>query len=231
MFAINHAASALLFKKHLKGEISFVWILLAVQFIELVWVFLNWFGIEHVTTENNVRYVGDIHLSYMPYSHSILSSGILVVMAGMIFWFWKKSLRITVVIMLACSSHIILDLVTHTRDLPLGFAYEHVLGLGLYSSFPLAAFLLELGFGFFCWWYARGDKTLFWVIVGLNLANISLFFPEIPGLEIYLANRPMAITFLIFAQILLTLTLIGWRAMRNPKSSKELNGYSTNTQL
>ncbi len=217
MFAINHAASSLLFKKHLRGEISFVWILLAVQFIELVWVFLNWLGIERVTTEDKVRYVGDIHLSYMPYSHSILSSAILVAIAGMVFWFWKKSIRITIIIMLACSSHIILDLVTHTQDLPLGFTYRHVLGLGLYSVFPLAAFLLEIGFGLFCWWYYRGDKTLFWIILCLNLANISLFFPDIPGLEIYLAHRPTAITILIFVQILLTLALVGWRAMRNPR--------------
>src|SRR5688500_10777753 len=216
MFAINHAASSLLFKKHLRGEISFVWILLAVQFIELVWVFLNWLGIEHVTTEDKVRYVGDIHLSYMPYSHSILSSVILVVIAGIVFWFWKKSIRITIIIMLACSSHIILDLVTHSQDLPLGFTYRRVLGLGLYSVFPLAAFLLEIGFGLFCWWYHRGDKTLFWIILGLNLANISLFFPEIPGLENYLANRPTAITILIFVQILLTLALVGWRVMRKP---------------
>ena len=121
MFAINHASSALLFKKHLNGEISFVWILLAVQFIELVWIILNWLGVERVTTENEVHYVGDIHLSYMPYSHSILSSAILVIVAGTVFWLWKKSVRIAVIVMLACSSHIILDIVTHSNDLPLGF--------------------------------------------------------------------------------------------------------------
>jgi len=51
----------------------------------------------------------------------------------------------------------------------------------LYSTYPLAAFLLELGFGLFCWWYYRGEKVLFWIILGFNLANISLFFPRDTG--------------------------------------------------
>jgi len=60
------------------------------SFIELAWVVLNWLGIERVTTEPEVRYVGDIHLVYMPYSHSVLSSAILVAIAGIVVWLWEE---------------------------------------------------------------------------------------------------------------------------------------------
>jgi len=36
-------------------------------------VLLNFLGVERTTTEREVRYVGDIHLSFMPFSHSILT--------------------------------------------------------------------------------------------------------------------------------------------------------------
>jgi len=84
----------------------------------------------------------------MPYSHSVLSSAILVAIAGIVVWLWKKSARLTVIIMLACASHILLDIVTHSKDLPLGFTYKHVLGFGLYSPIPspLSCSSLALGF-------------------------------------------------------------------------------------
>ncbi len=37
------------------------------------WVVLNFLGIEETTTEKEVRYVGDVHLLYMPFSHSVLT--------------------------------------------------------------------------------------------------------------------------------------------------------------
>jgi hypothetical protein len=36
--------------------------------MELLWVVLNYAGVERTTTEPVVRYVGDIHLAYMPFS-------------------------------------------------------------------------------------------------------------------------------------------------------------------
>lgn len=214
MFAINHAAASLIFKKHLKDEVSFIWILVAVQFVEFLWVGLNLLGIEAVTTEKTVNYVGDIHLSYMPYSHSILSSLVIAVVAGIGFWLWKRSWRVGILMALAFSSHIILDILTHAKDLPLGFGNSNFVGLELYSSLPFLGFIIELSFGLFCWWYYGRDKLLFWIILLFNLANLSMFLPQIPGLESYMANRPTLLVFVILAQILVTLTLIGWATTR-----------------
>ncbi len=57
-----------------------VWILIAVQLIEVLWVVLNFLGIEKTVTETTVRYVGDIHLSYMPFSHSLFLPWFLVLL-------------------------------------------------------------------------------------------------------------------------------------------------------
>lgn len=209
MFAINHASASLLFKKHTRNEVSFVWLLVAVQFIELLWVTFNLLGIEKVTTEAAVHYVGDIHLSYMPYSHSILSSAILsgAVLIGFGLW---KSWRIGIIMGLALLSHIILDFITHTQDLPLGYANDYFVGLGLYDKLPILGFFLELGFGLFCWWYVKGSRTLFWIILIFNLANLTMFLPQVDGLEAMMANQPTLIVVVILIQIVVTLALVGW---------------------
>lgn len=210
MFAINHAASALIFKKHLNDQVSFVWILLAVQFVELLWVVFNVLGIERTTTQDTVRYVGDIHLSHMPYSHSVLSSIVLTIGVGLAFWLWKRSWKIGIGMGLAVLSHILLDILTHAKDLPLGFSNTHFIGMGLYENKPIVGFLVELTFGVGCWWYYKGNKTLLWVIILFNISNISMFIPDLPGLEVFMAHRPKMITLVILSQILVTLWLVGW---------------------
>ena len=67
MFAIDHAATALLIQRRYQ-DVPFVPILLSVQAMEVLWVVLNYLGIERTTTESVVRYVGDIHLEFMPWT-------------------------------------------------------------------------------------------------------------------------------------------------------------------
>jgi hypothetical protein len=211
MFAINHAASALLFKKHLKNnELPFIWILIGVQFIELLWVTLNLVGVEKTTTENAVHYVGDIHLSYMPYSHSIISSLIIAFAAGIFTFIKKKEMRLKFIINNDILTHIILDIVTHNHDVPYTFSNKVHLGLSLYQNYPLIAFMLEITFGLFCWWYYGGNFKLVITILLFNLANLSLFFPGIPGPEALLAHQPKLITLVILFQILITMYLV-WK--------------------
>ncbi|HMU45978.1 MAG TPA: hypothetical protein PKC72_06395 [Chitinophagaceae bacterium] len=209
MFAINHAAAALLFKKNTENRISFFWVLLAVQFVEFLWVLFNFLGIEKTTTEDKVKFVGDIHLSYIPYSHSVLSSLIIATVAILIFRLWKNSWKLGLWIGLAFFSHIILDIITHAKDIPLGFNNSEFIGLGHYSSLPIAGFILETGFGLFCWWYYRGSKTLFWIILVFNLFNVTMFLPSVKGPEWYMAGKPMLIVTVILAQIIITLFLVG----------------------
>jgi membrane-bound metal-dependent hydrolase YbcI (DUF457 family) len=214
LFAINHAAAALLVKRRYP-DVPLVPILIAVQAMELLWVVLNYAGVERTTTEPVVRYVGDIHLTDMPFSHSVAT------MLGAAALAWAIGAiagrpRLGAAVALGVASHLVLDLATHDRDIALApFLNGPAYGTQLYGRFPLGAFLLELGFGVLCWWVYRGGVALLALIVGFNVANLSLFFPALPGLERLLANRSTLLTTMILVQILVTLWAVWWGARRN----------------
>jgi len=66
MFAVDHAATALLIKRRFPS-VPLTPLLVSVQAMELAWVGLNYLGVERTTTEATVRSVSDIHLAYMPF--------------------------------------------------------------------------------------------------------------------------------------------------------------------
>ncbi|MDQ3996356.1 MAG: metal-dependent hydrolase [Gemmatimonadota bacterium] len=213
MFAMNHAATALLLKRRYP-ELAIAPLLLSVQFMELVWVLLNFLGIELTTTDAVVRDVGDIHLAYMPFSHSVVTMVGAAVLAALIGKMVGRP-RLGVAFGLGILSHLILDLVTHNGDIPLApVADTPKYGMYLYAQLPAVAFALELGFGVFCWWIFRGNGLLLAIVIAFNLANLSLFFAEIPGPEQMLAGRPLVLVAVILAQIVVTLALVGWAATR-----------------
>jgi len=216
MFAIDHAATALLIKRRFPEE-PIIPLLLSVQLMELLWVALNLLGIERTTTEPSVRSVSDIHLAFIPYSHSVVMGLAFAVVAwGLLSALFHRS-RLGLAVALGVTSHLALDLLTHARDIAIAPGLENIkLGLGLYSSFPLGAFVLELLYGIFCWWVYKGGKMLLAIIVLFNTANLSLLSPAVPGPESLLVNRPTAIVLLIFAQIVVTLFLVGFYSLRPP---------------
>lgn len=214
MFAIDHAATALLVKRRYP-LVPLAPLLVAVQAMELAWVVLNYLGVERTTTEATVRSVADIHLAYMPFSHSVGTAVGAAVLAWLVIE--KGFGRVTLgrAIGLGIVSHLILDLATHGHDIVLwpGWATPK-LGLGLYEAAPLAAFFVELIYGIFCWYVYRGGAGLFALIAIGNLANLSLLSPAIPGPEQYLAGRPMLLVTVIFVQIVVTLVFVGVLARR-----------------
>jgi hypothetical protein len=112
MFAVDHAVTALLIKRRFPS-VSLTPLLVSVQAMELVWVGLNYLGIERTTTEASVRSVADIHLAYMPFSHSVATP----VAAALLTWllvekgFGRPALARGIGI--GVLSHLILDVLTH----------------------------------------------------------------------------------------------------------------------
>jgi hypothetical protein len=210
MFAIDHAATALLVKRRYPN-VSLPPLLISVQAMELAWVALNYLGIERTTTEATVQSVADIHLAYMPYSHSIVTAAGAALLAWLVIekGFGRATLGRAVGIGIV--SHLILDLLTHAHDIALmpGLASPHF-GLGLYDRAPMLAFVVELLYGVFCWWVYRGGRALLAIIVFFNLANLSFLSAAIPGPEQFLAGHPLMVVSVVFAQIVITLSLV-WR--------------------
>ena len=208
IFAIDHAATALLVKRRFP-TVSLVPMLISVQAMELAWVTLNYLGIERTITEPAVHSVADIHLSYMPYSHSIATAIIASLIAWLIIEKGLGRAALGRAVGLGIVSHLVLDLLTHGRDIVLwpGLASPK-LGLGLYAIAPLAAFFLELAYGISCWLIYRGSYSLLTLIVLGNLANLSFLSPSIPGPESILAGRSTLVVSIILVQIIATLALV-----------------------
>ena len=215
MFAADHAATALLIKRRFPS-VSLTPLLISVQAMELAWVGLNYLGVEQTTTAATVRSVADIHLSYMPYSHSVGT----VTAAAFLAWWTLGRRALGRAVAIGIVSHLVLDIATHAADIALwpGSPFP-MLGLGLYSRAPSAAFLVELLYGVVCWWIYRGSRALLAVVVAGNLANISFFFASIPGPEQFLAGRPMLVVTLVFTQIVTMLVLVGLFASSTVKAN------------
>jgi len=212
MFAVDHAATALLIKRRYPS-VSMVPLLVSVQAMELAWVGLNYLGVERTTTEPEVRSVADIHLSYMPFSHSVATAVAAALCAWLIVEKGLGRAALGRAIGIGIVSHLVLDLVTHAPDIAVWPGSPlPALGLGLYNRAPMWGFALEMVYGVFCWWMYRRSGSLLAVIVLGNLANVSLFSAAIPGPEQFLAGHPLAVVTLVLAQIVTTLALIGWLA-------------------
>jgi hypothetical protein len=219
MFAVDHAATALLIKRRFPA-VPMTPLLFSVQAMELAWVGLNYLGVERTTTESTVRSVADIHLAYMPFSHSVVSG----VGGALLAWvILEKGLGRRLLgraVGIGILSHLVLDLITHAPDIVWwpGSSWPP-LGLGLYDRAPMWGFALEMIYGVLCWWVYRGSGSLLTMITVGNLANLTLFSSAIAGPEQYLAGHPLMIVTFIFVQIVITLALVGLLARHQRVSS------------
>jgi hypothetical protein len=209
MFAINHAATGLIIKR-IFPDVPMAVILVSVQLIEILWVALNFLGVEKTTTENRVESVSDVHLECMPFSYSVVSTVALAAGAGVLLAWGFGALNVGIAVALGICSHLALDLISHARDIALSpIQGSRKFGVGLYEKNPAVAFVFETLYGIFCWWVCRGSMALFWIIVVFNLANASFFIKALPGPERFMAHRPFRITTIIALQIIVTAVLVG----------------------
>jgi len=185
--------------------------------MEFFWVLFNYIGLERTTTESTVRSVSDIHLAYMPYSHSIVSGLLLGFLAWIVTAKGLGRPVLGVALAAGVISHLLLDLLTHAPDIAIAPGIpEPKFGLGLYSVAPLAAFFVETLYGIFCWWIYKGGPGLLIVIVFFNLTDLPLLSAAVPGPETFLAGRPMLVVTVIALQIAVTLWLVGIFSRKRP---------------
>jgi hypothetical protein len=218
MNAINHAATALIINKKWPG-VPILPILLSVQLVEFLWVAFNLLGIETTTTEPQVRALNDIHLAYMPYSHSIAATVLLAFAVWVVVSKLLNKPTWGLALAVAVSSHIVLDLATHVHDIALAPGIESPkFGSGLYGV-PLLALVVETIYGIWCWWVFRGSKALLATIVVFNLAALSFYSPAIPGPEHLLAGHPKIFAAIIGVHIIVGLVAVGFFARSQWRSS------------
>lgn len=168
MYAINHAATALIIKKNQPAAPMFL-LLVSVQLVELFWVIFNYLGWEHVSISN-----GRLHLDFLPFSHSVFSGVVLALISFLIIFCGYRKPKLAFAFAIGVLSHIIIDMVFHEKDIRLSpFSETPVWGFGI-INYPYLNFTLELMYGFFCWWYFKGSKALLIVIVVFNFSDLPM---------------------------------------------------------
>ena len=199
MYAINHAATALVIKRKYPS-VSTIWLLLAVQAAEVLWVIFQFAGIEHISIVDN-----RMHLDYLPFSHSLLTG----IGGGLLVWLVLgkvcKRPALGIALGIGIASHVLLDLTVHEPDIQIApFIDAPRLGLNMYAI-PLLAFAFETVYGIWCWWVYRGSRSLLAAIIIFNVLNLPFFFAnDIEGMVAQLGLHPLTVATMVGIQIVLT---------------------------
>jgi len=197
MYAINHAATALILKKK-QPAAPILPLLISVQFVEVLWVFFNYAGIEHFTISE-----GKLHLSYLPYSHSLFSAVLIAVLSYIVIRWIVKNKPLALVFAIGIVSHIILDILCHEKDIQLSpFSSKPAWGFGIIDH-PIINFVLETAYGIFCCWYFKGSKSLLTVIIIFNVLDLPVMLAGGKALTVFV-NYPMLLPTFILVQIIVT---------------------------
>jgi len=203
MHAVNHAITALAIKKVAK-PVPLAPLLLSVQAMELLWVGFHFTGIEWTTIDEPARSVANVHLAHMPWSHSMLMTGMVAVLfafAGYALW---KRWIVAAALAAGVLSHIMLDLLTHAPDISIApFLSDPKFGLGFYGAMPVVAWVIELGYGLLIWRFVGGGKGLLALVLLFNAAAFTSYMPFIGEMN----PDPMAFAQFVGVQVALTLPL------------------------
>jgi hypothetical protein len=156
------------------SRVSLGTLLLASQFIDLLWPTLLLLGVERVRIAPGTTAVTPLDFTYYPVSHglpAVLAWGALV---GTAYWLARRNAKGAVVVGVLVLSHWVLDLVVHRPDLPIGFGDSPRVGLGLWDSLPATLLVEGTVFAAGVWLYVRSTRALdrvgaigLWTLVGL----------------------------------------------------------------
>src|SRR2546430_7498580 len=138
---IGHFGVALAAKKA-APRTSLGTLILAAQFIDLLWPIFLLLGLEHVRTAPGITKVSPFDFYDYPISHSLLMVVVWSVVLGGLYYAFRRYTRGAWWIALAVLSHWLLDFIVHRPDLPLWPGGPRV-GLGLWNLPPVAV-VLEL---------------------------------------------------------------------------------------
>ncbi|MFZ2540621.1 MAG: hypothetical protein WAW75_02480 [Gallionella sp.] len=141
--------------KAVAGKTSLGTLLLAAQFIDLLWPTLLLLGIEQVRIVPGATTVTPLLFEHYPVSHSLLAVLGWAIALGTVHFLLRRDRNVALVLGLLVVSHWLLDLIVHQPDLPLYPGSSDKLGLNLWSSLP-ATLAVEIPlFAIGVWLYAR----------------------------------------------------------------------------
>lgn len=173
---IGHFALGLAAKK-IDSRPSLGTMLLAAQFIDLLWPFFLILGIETVKIEPGNTAFTPLNFIHYPYSHGLLAVLIWSILFGVVYFLVRRNKTGALLLSCLVISHWLLDLVTHRPDLPLIFSENKLVGLGLWNNVTLTIVTEAVLFILCSFIYLKTTKAinrkgniLFWGFLVLLLA-------------------------------------------------------------
>ena len=139
---IGHAAVAFAAKKAVP-KTSLGTLMMAAQFIDLLWPIFLLLGLEHVRIDQGNTAMTPLDFYDYPFSHSLLAVVVWGLVFGGVYFAARRYRTGAIVLGLLVVSHWGLDFLTHRPDLPLAPGSETRVGLGLWDS--VAATLIVEG--------------------------------------------------------------------------------------
>lgn len=138
---IGHFGVALAAKR-LAPRTSLGALVLAAQFVDLLWPILLLAGLETVSIRPGITRLTPLDFERYPLSHSLVMALAWGALLAFLYWIVSKNARGAAVIGALVPSHWLLDSLVHRPDLPLAPGDSPKVGLGLWNS-PAATLLVE----------------------------------------------------------------------------------------
>ncbi|MGC2047795.1 MAG: hypothetical protein WA635_04205 [Gallionella sp.] len=178
--------------KAVARKVSLGTLLLAAQFIDLLWPALLLVGVEQVRIVPGATTVTPLLFEHYPVSHSLLTVLAWACALGTVHFLLRRDRKAAIVLGLLVLSHWLLDVIVHQPDLPLYPGGPDKLGLNLWSSLPGTLGVEVTLFVIGVWLYARtttpadnSGKWGLWALVAFLSAIYAgnLFGPPPPSVE------------------------------------------------
>jgi|ERR1700682_1264847 len=131
---VGHLAVGFAAKRIAPG-VPLALLLVAATLLDILWSTFILLGLEHARIVPGITAAAPLELYDYPISHSLVGTGLWMLVAGGIFFLVARDRRAAMVVALCVLSHWVLDVVSHRADVPVGWRGPY-LGLGLWNSVP-----------------------------------------------------------------------------------------------
>jgi membrane-bound metal-dependent hydrolase YbcI (DUF457 family) len=159
-------------------------LILAAQWIDLVWPFLLLAGIERVNVVPGHLPMTPLEFAHYPWTHSLLAVLCWALLFALAYRIVRGDARSAAWLGALVVSHWVLDLVVHEPDLPLWPGGPKV-GLGAWHSVPLSLALEFVLLGAGAWLYVRAthaaDRRGTWLLIALLGLLVALYLGALLG--------------------------------------------------
>jgi hypothetical protein len=156
---IGHAAVAFAAKKA-APKTSLGTLIMAAQFIDLLWPVFLLLGLEHVRIDPGNTALTPLDFYDYPFSHSLGAVIVWGLVFGGVYFAARRYRTGAITLGLLVVSHWILDFLAHRPDLPLAPGSETRVGLGLWDSVAATVIVEGLLFAAGVAFYAKTTKPI-----------------------------------------------------------------------